>query len=70
VLSRSRQHHRMRHPSNSSCHPAPDDHRVDVLDVDSGSSSHRSDSGRHSATAVPEAATSALDASDAQGQAC
>jgi hypothetical protein len=42
----------------------PDDHRADVLDADSGSSSHRSDSGRHSAAAA--ATTSVSDASDAQ----
>jgi hypothetical protein len=50
VLSRSRQHHRMRHPS-SSCHHRPDDNRVDVLDADSGSPSYWSDSSRYAAAA-------------------
>jgi hypothetical protein len=69
VLSRSGQLSRMRHPSSSSCHPRPDVYRVDVHDADSGSSSHRSDSGRHSTAAVATTTTSASDASDAQGQA-
>jgi hypothetical protein len=46
--------------------PAPDVHRADVPNADSGGLSHRSDSSRHSAAA---ATTSASDASDAQGQA-
>jgi hypothetical protein len=50
--------------------PAPDVHRADVPDADSGSSSHRSDSGRHSAAAPATTTTSTSDASDAQGQAC
>jgi hypothetical protein len=45
--------------------PAPDVHRADVPDADSGSSSHQSDSGRHSAAAAATATTSASDASDA-----
>jgi hypothetical protein len=39
VLSKSGQLSRMRHPSNSSCHPRPDDNRADVLDADSGRTS-------------------------------
>jgi hypothetical protein len=68
VLSRSRQHRRTRHPG-SSCHHVSDDDRADVLDAASGSSRHWLDSGRHSAAAA-SAPTSALDASDAQRQAC
>jgi hypothetical protein len=41
--------------------PAPDVDRADVHDVDSGSSSHRLDSGRHSAAATTPA-SDALDA--------
>jgi hypothetical protein len=63
VLSRSRQLSRMRHPAAAAATPAPDVHRADVHDGDSGSSSHRSDFGRHSAAAT--ATTLALDASDA-----
>jgi hypothetical protein len=44
--------------------PAPNVHRTDVPDADSGSSSHRSDSGRYSA-ATAAGPTPALDASDA-----
>jgi hypothetical protein len=51
VLSRSRQHRRMRHPS-SSCTTAPDDDRADVPNADSGSPSHWSDSGRYAAAAA------------------
>jgi hypothetical protein len=48
----------------SSCHcPTPDDHRADVPNADSGSSSHWSDPGHHSAAAV--ATPSASDALDA-----
>jgi hypothetical protein len=47
--------------------PPPHVHRADVPDADLGSSSHRSDSGRHSAAT---ATTSTSDASDAQRQAC
>jgi hypothetical protein len=37
--------------------PAPDVHRADVPDADSGSPSHRSDSGRHSAAAIAAGTT-------------
>jgi hypothetical protein len=66
VLSRSRQHRKMRHPG-SSCHHRPDDDRADVLDVDSGSPSHWSHSGCYAAAA--SAPTSTSDAPDAQRQA-
>jgi hypothetical protein len=49
---------------------APDDDRADVLDADSGSSSHWLDSSRHSAAATASAPTSASDALDAQRQVC
>jgi hypothetical protein len=71
VLSRSEPLNRKRYPSNSTCRPAPDVDRADVSDADSGSSSHRSDSGHHSAAAAIAAGpTSASDASDAQRQVC
>jgi hypothetical protein len=56
-------------PATATATPAPDVHRADVPDADSGSPSHRSDSGRHSAAAAA-GTTSASDASDAQGQTC
>ena len=55
-------------PAAAPAAPAPDVHRADVSDADSGSSSHRSDFGRHSATAAGTTSTS--DASDTQRQAC
>jgi hypothetical protein len=67
MLSRSRQHRRMRHP-NSSCHHRPDDDRADVLDAESDSPSHWSDSSRYAA--ATSAPTIAPDALDAQRQAC
>jgi hypothetical protein len=57
-------------PATSAAALAPDVHRADVPDADSGSPSHQSDSGRHSAAAAAAGTTSASDASDAQGQAC
>jgi hypothetical protein len=63
VLSRSRQHRKMRHPG-SSCHHRPDDDIADVLDVDSGSPSYWSDSGRFAAAAA-SGPTSASDTSNA-----
>jgi hypothetical protein len=50
-------------PATTTATTAPDDHRADVSNADSGSSSHRSDSGRHSAAAVATT-TSASDASE------
>jgi hypothetical protein len=56
-------------PQQATTAPAPDVHRANVPNADSGSSSHRSDSGRHSAAAAI-ATTSTSDASDAQRQVC
>jgi hypothetical protein len=50
-------------PATAPAAPAPDVDRADVSDADSGSSSHRLDSGRHSAAAATAAGpTSASDA--------
>jgi hypothetical protein len=56
-------------PATATAAPAPDVHRADVPDADSGSPSHRSDSGRYSAAAAT-VTTLASDTSDAQRQAC
>jgi hypothetical protein len=66
VLSRSSQHRKMRHPAAVAT-TAPDDDRVEVLDADSGSPRHWSDSSCYAAASAP---TSTSYASNAERQAC
>jgi hypothetical protein len=61
VLSRSRQHRKIRHLAAVAT-TAPDDNRADVLDADSGSLGYWSDSGCYAAVASASAPTSTLDA--------